>query len=168
MKDKYRTTRILLMTYLILLIWIILMKTEFSFASIYRMRSLNLIPLEGTAVRNQQLDYQEISLNVLIFVPLGIYLSILKRQWPFWKKLLPIFFLSLLFESLQYIFSIGASDITDLIANTVGGALGMIVYLLLSKVIKDQKRTVHFFNLLALIVTIIFLIFCFYTFHSLY
>lgn len=156
MRKQKTITRNLFMIYFILLTWIILMKTEFSFETVYRMRSLNLIPLEGTAVRNNQLDYQEIYLNILIFVPFGLYLSMMKPNWSFLKKLFPIFLVSFIFESLQYIFSIGATDITDLIGNTLGGVLGIFSYYLVSKGIKDRLKTNHFFNLFGMSGSLLF------------
>lgn len=149
MKKTKQMTQILFWIYFLLLAWIILMKTEISFDAIYRMRSLNLVPLAGTAVRNNQLDYQEISLNILIFVPFGLYLSMLKPQWNFLQKLVPIFLVSFLFESLQYILSIGATDITDLIGNTLGGFLGIISYSLIVRSLKDHHKTQRLFNLLG-------------------
>ena len=161
MRDNKRTTKILFWLYLLLLTWIIVMKMEFSFDSIYRMRSLNLIPLEGTAVYNNQLDYQEIYLNILIFVPFGLYLSMLKPDWSLLKKLLPIFLVSLSFESLQYIFSIGASDITDLMGNTLGGLIGILSYHWIAKGLKTHHKTRSLFNFLGGIITITFYLFSF-------
>ena len=151
-------TTILFAVYLILLAWIILMKTEFSFDQIYRMRSTNFVPFEGTAVYNNQLHYQEIYLNILIFIPFGIYLSMLKPSWSVLQKAVPIFLVSLSFESLQYIFSIGATDITDLIGNTLGGVIGILFYFLTHKFLKCKIKTNHFLNLLASIGTMSFIL----------
>lgn len=156
MKNEKRMTKLLFLTYFLLLTWIIVMKMEFSFDAIYRMRSLNLIPLEGTAVYNNQLDYKEIYLNILIFIPFGLYLSMLKPDWPFLKKLFPIFLISLSFESLQYLLSIGASDITDLIGNTLGGLIGIITYGWIVKGLKDHDKAQRLFNLLGGTVTFSF------------
>lgn len=156
MTNTKRLTQILFGIYFLLLAWIILMKTELSFATIYRMRSLNLTPFAGTAVRNNQLDYQEIFLNVLIFMPFGLYLSMLKPHWPFFKKILPIFLVSFLFESLQYALSIGATDITDLLGNTLGGLLGILLYQLIVWGLKDHQKAQRLFNLLAGLVTFLF------------
>lgn len=156
MKKQKIMTCFLFMIYFILLAWIILMKTEFSFETVYRMRSLNLIPLEGTAVRNNQLDYQEICLNILIFLPFGLYLSMIKPNWSFLKKLFPFFLVSFLFESLQYVLAIGATDVTDLIGNTLGGLIGILSYYLVSKGIKNELKRNHFLNLLGLVGTVLF------------
>lgn len=155
-KRQKLLTKILFIIYLLLLIWIILMKTEFSFNQIYRMRSTNFIPFAGTAVYNNQLHYQEIYLNVLIFVPFGIYLSILKPKWNFMQKIIPIFLVSLSFESLQYLLMIGATDITDLLGNTLGGLLGILFYYLIKKLVKSKEKTNHYLSIFAFLGTMSF------------
>lgn len=47
--------------------------------------------------------------------------------------------LSLCFEILQWIFALGASDITDLITNTVGGALGTFMFFTMGKLFKGHQ-----------------------------
>lgn len=91
-------------------------------------------------------------MNVIIFVPYGVYISMLKENWNILKKTAPIFLTGLAYESLQYILSIGASDITDLIGNTLGGMFGIVLFLLLSKVLKDN--TIKVINILAMIGTV--------------
>ena len=80
-----------------------------------------------------------------------------KRRMELYKKVIPIFITSLAFETLQYIFALGASDITDLIGNTLGGIIGIAVFMLLSKIFKNN--TIKIINILALIVTIIVVLF---------
>lgn len=136
-KEKHRKqTLVLFIIYLLVLTWVIVFKFSFSLQDISTLRSVNLIPLEGTAVRNNQLDYNEVLSNVFIFVPFGLYLGMLKPNWNFFMKLLPIASVSLLFEGVQYAFAIGATDITDLIGNTLGGALGIGFCFLFKKIFK--------------------------------
>ena len=47
--------------------------------------------------------------------------------------------LSLCFEVLQWIFALGASDITDLITNTIGGILGVVLFFILGKLFKGRE-----------------------------
>lgn len=72
-------------------------------------------------------DYRSSLLNVLLFVPLGFFLPL------FWKKfsafgytLLFGFCTSLLIELLQ-IFTFRATDVNDLMTNTVGTVLGYLL-----------------------------------------
>lgn len=145
-------TLILFVIYLLMLTWIILFKFSFSIQDISSLRSVNLIPLKGTAVRNNQLDYVELLSNVLIFVPFGIYVSMLKPHWRFLKQLLPFIGVSLLFEIFQYVFAIGATDITDLLGNTVGGIIGIILCVIFKRVFKD--KALKTLNIIAMIGTV--------------
>ncbi|MBT2158015.1 glycopeptide resistance protein VanZ1 [Clostridioides difficile] len=156
---KHNITKGLFIVYIIILTWIILFKLQFDISSLETMnlRSINLVPFAGSLIINNRVDISEIILNVVIFVPFGIYVCMLKEEWSFIKKVIPIFITSLAFETLQYIFALGASDITDLIGNTLGGIIGIAVFMLLSKIFKNN--TIKIINVLALIVTIIVVLF---------
>ncbi|EGT3847991.1 glycopeptide resistance protein VanZ1 [Clostridioides difficile] len=156
---KHNITKGLFIVYIIVLTWIILFKLQFDISSLETMnlRSINLVPFAGSLIINNRVDTSEIILNVVIFVPFGIYVCMLKEKWSFIKKVIPIFITSLAFETLQYIFALGASDITDLIGNTLGGIIGIAVFMLLSKIFKNNA--IKIINVLALIVTIIVVLF---------
>ncbi|NMS88950.1 VanZ family protein [Clostridioides difficile] len=156
---KYNITKGLFVVYIIILTWIILFKMQFDISSLEAMnlRNINLVPFAGSLIVNNRVDISEIILNVVVFVPFGIYLCMLKEEWSFIKKVVPIFLASLIFETLQYIFAIGASDITDLIGNTLGGIIGIAVFVLFSKIFKN--KTIKIINILALIVTVVVILF---------
>ena len=70
--------KILFGIYAVLLIWIILFRLNFSLAGIHRVRELNLIPFSNYKdVYEGDLPIFEAILNILIFMPLGIYLRML-------------------------------------------------------------------------------------------
>lgn len=150
--NQVKLTIGLFVVYFLVLIWIILFKMQFSFDTLPHFRGLNLIPLAGSVIRNNQLDYNEIILNMIIFIPFGLYLSMVKLNWSFWKKITSIAGVSLLFELLQFLFAIGGTDITDLISNTLGGAVGIGFYLVFTKIFKEKTNKI--LNILALIGTI--------------
>ncbi len=151
-ENKSRTlTVILLSVYLIILTWIIVFKFSFSINELPDLRGVNLIPFAGSVIVNGKLFYSELILNVLAFVPFGVYLSMVKPAYPVWKRILLIAVVSLLYEVLQFIFAIGASDITDLINNTLGGAIGCLIYFVFSKIMKEKTNKV--LNILALLGT---------------
>lgn len=60
--------------------------------------------------------------NVALFVPLGVMLMIVIRRWSGVVGLAAL--LSLSIEVSQYVFSLGRTDVTDLICNVAGAALG--------------------------------------------
>lgn len=156
MNKKQRNLSIgLFIIYFLFLIWIILFKLQFSFAYLDHIRNINLIPFSGSVIVNGKVDFLEIIDNVLAFVPYGIFICMLKSQSSFTIKVIPIFMTSLLFEILQFIFAIGASDITDLIANTLGGIIGIGIFFVMSKIFKEKAyKIVNIITLIAAIMLI--------------
>ena len=154
MKDnrQHNLTRILFAVYFLILVWILLFKMSFSIDELYKNRSINLIPFMGSVIVNGKIDTSEIINNIIVFIPVGIYVCMLKKDWSILKKISVGFFISLGIEVLQFILAIGATDITDLIGNTLGGIIGILVFYLFSKVFKN--RTNKILNILALIATI--------------
>lgn len=153
-KDRQnKITKILCVIYLLIITWIILFKLSLSFQEVPNFRSVNLTPFAGTARRNGQIDLSEVINNIIVFLPAGIYVSRLKPNWNFFKKLTPIFLLSLFFETAQYVFTIGATDITDLLGNTLGGAIGIGIYFVMHKLF--NKKAPIIVNVLATVGTII-------------
>ncbi len=149
-------TRILLFIYLIALTWIILFKFSTSIHHLPQLRNINLIPYGDSLIVNGKLSYSELLLNMIVFLPFGIYLSMLKPEWQLWKRACPAIGVSLLFEIVQYIFAIGASDITDLINNSLGGILGCLLYTLCTKLFHEHTNRI--LNILASIGTIGFVL----------
>jgi glycopeptide antibiotics resistance protein len=77
--------------------------------------------------------------NLVAFVPFGLLLSANLKQTGFWRKLGIIFLSSMAAETLQYIFAIGRTDLTDVIMNTAGGFAGLAVYRLCRAFIPEEK-----------------------------
>ncbi len=158
MMDKNKKLRKLTMglfvIYFVILTWVILFKMELDISLLQKMnfRSVNLIPFSASLEINGKIEVSEIVLNMIVFIPFGLYLSMLKSKWNFIQKVLPIFGASLLYEGMQYILAIGGSDITDLIMNTLGGIVGLGVYFICSKLL--GKKTIKVLNIFAMVGTI--------------
>ncbi|WP_038299096.1 VanZ family protein [Metaclostridioides mangenotii] len=135
--NSYKVTSILLIIYLFILTFGIVFKMGSPALGI---RSLNLIPYGSSVISNGKIHTRELIYNVIAFIPFGGYISMLKTNWSFIKKILPIFGVSLLFEIIQFIFGLGASDITDLINNTLGGVIGILIYFILNKIFKSDLK----------------------------
>ncbi|MGE7717728.1 Glycopeptide antibiotics resistance protein [Priestia megaterium] len=140
--NQNKITAGLFAIYLFALTWIIVFKMQFSLQSLPDFRKINLIPFAGSAKVNNQIYFNEIIYNVLAFIPFGIYISMLKPNWSFLKKIAVIAGVSLLFEILQFIFAIGASDITDFIGNTLGGIIGVGVYIVFYKLFSTKTNKI--------------------------
>lgn len=148
--------------YLLALTGLILFKTRmsfrwlglmFNFISEENPRSLNLIPFGGMLVLNGSPDYFEIVLNMLVFIPFGVFVSMLAKRKSFFRLVAPIFLTSVLYEGLQYIFALGASDITDVLANTLGGIMGVGLFFAFRRLLKE--RTYSWLNALAVLMVVV-------------
>ena len=148
MKENNKTnklTNVLFIIYLIALFWILLFKLGVRFSYMEK-RNVNLIPFG-------KIDVSEIILNVVIFVPLGIYAGVLFKRWVFVKKLVFFFLISLMFEVLQLIFRIGAFDITDIITNILGGIIGLLIFEAIEKLFNNSVKSQKFITIIAAIGT---------------
>ena len=110
MKKEQKLTFTLFVIYLTLLTWIILFKMQFSLTALPHIRNINLIPFSESVIINDKIDFDEIINNLIAFIPAGLYIGMLKPDWSFCKKALIPAGLSLIYESLQFAFSIGATD----------------------------------------------------------
>jgi glycopeptide antibiotics resistance protein len=152
-----RITTALLNIYLIVLIWVVLFKLGVRF-SYMEHREVNLIPFLGSFTPEGKLDVMEILLNVMIFIPLGVYTGMLFRKWLFGQKMLFFFGISFLLEGLQFILAIGAFDSTDLITNVSGGITGLFLVGALEKLFVNSVKAQKFVNILAAALTVVILI----------
>ena len=70
--------------------------------------------------------YRELLMNVLLFYPLGLTLTVLIGPW----SILVAFILSFGIESWQYIAGTGVAQVSDVLMNTLGCAIGTVPYLI--------------------------------------
>ena len=162
MKDRHRIDQLsiaLFVIYLGALIWILLFKMGVHFSYIGSGRSINFIPFSQPVILNGKNDVGESIMNVLIFVPLGMYAGILFQRWLIGKKILLFFLVSFLVEASQYITGLGAADITDVITNTLGGTIGLMIYTGIEKAFNSSVKAQKFINVLATIGTIVMISF---------
>ena len=149
---KNSLATVLFIIYLIAICWILLFKLGVRF-SYMGQRSVNLIPFREPIILSG-----ENILNVVIFVPLGIYTGILFERWIFSKKLLFLFLLSSIVEGLQYILRIGAFDVTDIMTNTLGGVIGLMIFKAIEKAFNNSVKAQKFINIIALIGTALIIV----------
>lgn len=115
-------------------------------------RGVNFIPFND--ILNGNYNEMDVWGNVLLFVPLGIYIPMFFMKLSFYKNIGIIALISLFFEVSQYVFSLGASDITDVITNTIGGILGWGIYLIIKKIFKEEGRVKNFVAICSTLVMI--------------
>ena len=115
------------------------------------LRDINLVPFYYFTTDDaiaRTFAFSNVFGNIVLFIPMGIYIPSLIRNKKFFRYILTIFLISLSVEIIQYIFAIGITDIDDIILNCVGGLIGIAIYKVLLFVAKDIDKT-------RLIITII-------------
>jgi len=71
--------------------------------------------------------YLDIVGNIIMFAPLPLFLYIVFSVRRYSILLTSAFVLSLCIETVQYVTGIGFADVDDIIFNTLGGALGVLL-----------------------------------------
>lgn len=124
------SARVLFAGYSVILAWLILFKFSFDIASVLQLneRSVNLVPFSNSSGSSGQAVE-----NALVFIPVGVLLSVNFKRLNFRSKLLIVLVASLAAEAIQYILAIRVTDVTDVITNTLGGFIGLIAYVLIGK-----------------------------------
>ena len=113
----------------------------------------------GSVIANGKIDFDEIINNVIVFIPVGAYFSLLFKNKSVLKAIGSVLGISFVYEIIQFIFAIGASDITDLISNTLGGIIGIALVYVLSIVLKDKTHKI--LNRIAMVCTVLVVAFLF-------
>lgn len=125
-----------LVAYLLILVWVVLFHAT--------LETLNSAFDPDYRAINFYLYFngRESILNMLVFVPLGLYFGVLFENKSNVQKIGMVVVTSLLFEVTQYILAVGASDIMDLIFNTIGGGIGLAICSVARKVLKEHFNKV--------------------------
>ncbi len=133
-RDRRRVWLIVLLSiYAALLVWLVLFKLGFQIP--HRPRGFNFIPFYTESLAGLVWD---VALNILAFLPLGIYLKMLGLSLP--KTTLVGAAVGLSFELIQFSFAMGRADITDLLTNTLGATLGAGLYILFRRLFKAPEK----------------------------
>lgn len=110
-------------------------------------RSINVIPfysikeyIFSNSATIKKFAFSNVVGNIVIFIPLGTYLSLFKNNKRVITNLLFIFIVSLFIEIIQGLLGIGASDIDDIILNCLGGLVGILGYKFLLFILRDEKK----------------------------
>ena len=137
-ENKNILIKISFILYIVLLTWIIVFKFRLNINDLKYIRNINLIPFKANNIVN---GLKETIINLVLFIPLGMYLKYILKD----KKLISILIItgtSLLYEITQYILHIGVSDITDIIMNTLGGVIGIILVSITLLINSKTKRNI--------------------------
>ncbi|MET0859418.1 MAG: VanZ family protein [Microbacterium sp.] len=112
--------------YLALLVWLVLFKLHAPYIGGAEDRTLKLVPFVAADGLGSNAP-REVLANLVLFVPFGILMGLVAPSWSWWKTLGSVALFSAALETAQWVFAIGAADLTDVIVNTAGGVLGMLL-----------------------------------------
>jgi len=112
----------LFVVYLALLGWTVLWKLDVPWVGGERM--VKLVPFVATGGAGASAPL-EVVVNLLLFIPFGLYLGLLAPARPWWAHLGVVAGVSLALEVAQYVLAVGRSDSTDVVVNTAGGLVGL-------------------------------------------
>lgn len=106
---------------------------------------LELRPFYTFVMAQSQIEYyRTFFMNALLFVPLGLSMPYVLSKRPYKRNVfITIGFacaLSTGIEFLQYYYQLGRCETDDVIANTLGAAVGTISYLLYMQMLKNQQK----------------------------
>ena len=127
----------LFVVYLLLLGWIVIWKLESPWVG--GDRAIKLVPFLATGEAGASAP-AEVFVNLVLFVPFGLYLGLLAPSRPWWRVATTVVGGSLALESTQYLLGVGRSDVTDVVVNLVGGLAGLGLLALAG--VRLQRRTV--------------------------
>jgi len=125
--------------YILLLVKLLFLSRLSTFAPIggekTASRYVNFIPfysimdyLFSSAEVVRRFSFTNLVGNIAVFIPLGVYLPLFKKNKNVSANLIIVFAVSLFAETVQWLFGIGAADIDDIILNCLGGLLGILLY----------------------------------------
>ena len=106
---------------------------------------LEIRPFYTFVMAQSQVEYyRTFFMNALLFVPLGLAMPYCLSKKPYKRNIfITIGFacvLSTVIEFLQYYYHLGRCETDDVIANTLGAAIGTLSYLLYMKILKNQEK----------------------------
>jgi glycopeptide antibiotics resistance protein len=131
--------------YLALLVWLVLWKLDVPWVGTGARRTVKLVPFVSTAA-NGPSKPSEVLGNVLVFVPFGVYLGLLapgRAWWRTWGRVVGVVGLtSVALEAAQYVLAVGSSDVSDVLANTAGGVVGLMVLAVARVVLRGRTAVV--------------------------
>jgi glycopeptide antibiotics resistance protein len=141
--------------YLIALYWIIVLKFNLTAYHDRVERAINMIPFREAVLFQSPIDWNDTLLNILIFIPFGLYVGLLWEKWSIVRKIALFFSASLVLETSQYTLVVGAFDITDLINNTLGGILGLLIMMMLERTFQSRAKAQRLVNIICMVGTVL-------------
>lgn len=123
---------LLFVVYLALLTWVVMWKLEMPWVG-GGVRNVKLTPFVASSNGDGASQPIEVWANLLLFIPFGVYLRLLAPGSSRWLVPASALATSAALEVAQFVLAVGRTDVTDVIANTAGAVVGMVVVALVQR-----------------------------------
>ena len=143
------TGRLLFLAYILVLVYFLFFAEWYQHGpGIREIRRYNLIPFEEISrflEHRESLGFGAVFMNlagnIIGFVPVGFIFPVIDRKFTgFFATLAQGVGLSALVEILQLLTRLGICDVDDIILNTVGTAIGYVLFLIMRRVRRNLIR----------------------------
>lgn len=143
-----------LAVYVALLSWVVLWKLEVPWigAAAALDRPIKLVPFLPSGDAGASAP-AELLINLVLFVPLGLFIGALAPRWSWWKAGLAALGVSLLLEVVQHLISTGSFDTTDLLVNTAGALSGWLIFIAVRRSARERTSVVMTYVCVILSIT---------------
>ena len=131
------TTRLFLLFYvLVLYCSTVFFRTQ----STIRLYLFNFLWHYQAIGQGKVLFFPEIIMNIAVFIPIGFAIGLALRKAGGWQTVLVGMVVSLSIELFQWFFRKGFADVDDVIHNTLGCAIGYLLYLGMKQVMLSEQK----------------------------
>lgn len=140
MKKKYIV--LLFIIYLIVVLKITVFRDGFAQTALFSSGELNIVPFADLIhiYKNSITVFLYLFAgNIIWFVPFGVFMRALTK-WSNIKIIFFAFLFSFTIEFLQYAFGTGVSELDDLILNTFGACVGILICTIVSACSKKRSK----------------------------
>ena len=85
--------------------------------------------------------YRDVWLNLLCYIPIGVLVSLIVKEYKIGKAMLVGIFISMIIEFSQLIWKRGYFDVDDLLNNVVGAFIGALLVVLAMRIQKKASQS---------------------------
>ena len=161
-KRNFNLKKVLIITFFVVYIFLVLGATMLN-RYIYMQGGINLELFSSyrkAIFGFSTFAWRDITLNIIMFIPLGILLPLLNKVFfkPYYTLLLSFCF-TLNIEIVQLITKIGAFDLDDIFNNFLGATIGYCIVMVIISATSDskhKKRNIAIYTVPLLIIAVVF------------
>lgn len=121
------------LAYLFILIYLVILARKENPDYLVRNAGFSLFTMSWSGMELPEMEFIEFYLNVMLFIPMGYMIPYLFRWFRIHairRTLIVCFLASVAIENIQLITKRGSYDTADVLSNTLGGAIGLTLFIM--------------------------------------